>query len=291
MPIPACDPAMRRRQLLISALAGPAWADTSQLARHIEEALPDVKSVVARQSGQVRFEYHRGAAQSLHDLQSVTKSVLSMCVGLALAQRRIDGLDVPVLPLLPEPAEMADPRAMRALSWCHLLGLTAGLDTEAPLTRPQWDDPLAIGSRPFRSAPGSMFRYDNHASNLLCIALQRAVGQRASGPQGHSVGALGLQLRIGDLARLGDSMLAEGDTPSRRRSGWRPPRRRAPVVPPAGCPMAWVGGWCRRAGPGLRSSVWALVASTCGCIRRWDWWWRPRPRSRWPAASVARPWP
>jgi len=156
-----------------------------------------------------------------------------MAVGVALARREITSLDQPVLPLLPELQDVADGRAMRALSWRHLLGLTAVFDTAAPLTRRQWDDPLAIGSRPFASAPDERFQYDNHCSNLLSIALQRAVGPKtadytqrhlfaalgitafdwATGPQGHSLGALGLQLRTGDLARLGEAMGAEGDTP------------------------------------------------------------------------------
>jgi CubicO group peptidase (beta-lactamase class C family) len=229
---------MQRRHLLLGLLASkaahaqPAF-DT--LTRHIEDELPDVQSVVAHRAGQVRFEFHRAGSgpQTLRDVQSVTKSVLSMAVGVALARREITSLDQPVLPLLPELQDVADGRAMRALSWRHLLGLTAGFDTAAPLTRRQWDDPLAIGSRPFASAPGERFQYDNHSSNLLSIALQRTVGQKtadytqrhlfaplgitafdwATGPQGHSLGALGLQLRTGDLARLGDAMLAEGETP------------------------------------------------------------------------------
>lgn len=229
---------MQRRHLLLGLLATkPAHAQPAfdTLARHIEDELPDVQSVVAHRAGQVRFEFHRTGSgpQTLRDLQSVTKSVLGMAVGVALARREITSLDQPLLPLLPELQDVADGRAMRALNWRHLLGLTAGFDTTAPLTRRQWDDPLAIGSRPFASTPGERFQYDNHSSNLLSVALQRAVGQKtadytqrhllaplgisafdwANGPQGHSVGALGLQLRTGDLARLGEAMLADAETP------------------------------------------------------------------------------
>ncbi len=273
---------MQRRHLLLGLLATkPAGAQPAfdALARHIEDELPDVQSVVARHGGQVRFEFHRAGSgpQTLRDLQSVTKSVLSMAVGVALARREIDNLDRPLLPLLPELQDVADGRAMRALSWRHLLGLTAGFDTGAPLTRRQWDDPLAIGSRPFASAPGERFQYDNFCSNLLSIALQRAVGQKTAdytqrhlfaplgittfdwttGPQGHSLGALGLQLRTGDLARLGEAMLAEGDTPLPAAYRLAATQAQSAGGAPGGLPYG-LGWWVVPARAGQRATFFGL---------------------------------
>ena len=202
------------------------------LADSIERSLADIRSAVVMQRGRVVFEYHRSGYTpgALHPVESVTKSVLSMLVGSALAAGRIASLDQPVIELMPELAEQnPDPRARR-LTLRHLLTMTAGFEAgERRFFDPKERAAFAL-SRRFEADPGQRFRYDNAASDLLSALLEKAVGQTPAayaekqlfGPlgierfewqvdaQGHNLGFRGLALRTRDMARLGQLFLQSG---------------------------------------------------------------------------------
>jgi CubicO group peptidase (beta-lactamase class C family) len=199
---------------------------------HTIEALPDIRSVVVLRRGRVAFEFHRSghAPDSLHSVESVTKSVLSTLVGIALSQGHIASLDQPVVTLMPELAGLnADPRA-RQLSVRHLLTMTAGFaPSERRFFDPKERAQFAM-SRPFESDPGAAFRYDNPAANLLAAVLAKAVGETPAGyaqrqlfaplgiersdwavdEQGRHLGHTGLKLRTHDMAKVGQLLLQEG---------------------------------------------------------------------------------
>lgn len=213
--------------------AAPAPTDPfTGLAPHIDQTLADVRSVVVQQQGQTVFDYHRNGhpPATLHPLESVTKSVLSLLVGIALGQGRLSGLDQTVLSLLPGLADAnPDPRAQR-LTLRHLLTMTAGFQgRERGFFDAKERARFAFG-RPFETEPGQAFRYDNPAYNLLAAALVAALGQplRAFAQQqllqplgiesldwwvdeqGLHRGDVGLRLRTADLAKLGALMLQGG---------------------------------------------------------------------------------
>lgn len=235
--------------LLCAALcAPPAWAaDDEPLASAGEqafdaqvfaglaaraEALPDLRSVVVLRRGRVAFEYWRSDQdrQTLQPVESVTKSVLSLLVGIAVAQGRIAGLDQPVLALLPQLADANDDPRARQLSVRHLLTMTAGFQA----TEHRFFDAKARArfamSRRFEAEPGARFRYDNPAADLLAALLAQAVGETpaayaqrelfaplgieasdwALDEQGLHTGYSGLKLRTRDMARIGQLMLQQG---------------------------------------------------------------------------------
>ena len=60
-----------------------------------------ITSVVVSRAGEiVREEYVAGAADTLRDTRSCTKTVLGMLLGIAIEQRLVTGVDIPVLDLL-----------------------------------------------------------------------------------------------------------------------------------------------------------------------------------------------
>lgn len=195
-------------------------------------AMADVRAVSVLRRGQPVFDYLRDGLpeDGLHETASVTKSVLSLLVGQALSQRRIASLDTPVEALLPDlVGANSDPRVQR-LSVRNLLTMTAGFQ---PSDRRFFDararDRFAIG-RPFEADPGARFRYDNPSADLLAAALTRSVGEPLADyarrqlfvplgidsfawrvdEQGRHHGYSGLQLRVRDMARLGQLMLQQG---------------------------------------------------------------------------------
>ena len=211
-------------------LLGVVYPAFDQVAKQIETECPDVESVVVVRRGRVLFEHSKTSSDTRHDVQSVTKSVLSLAVGAALGRGVIRSLDQPVGELLGvvEKAETASPSP--AVTLRHLLTMTAGYRAQERFARRTADDPAFLLRREREAAPGSTFAYDNLSANLLSVALEAATGQSASsfaeqtvfrplgitayewekGSNGHSLGASGLRLRTHDMARLGELALSAG---------------------------------------------------------------------------------
>lgn len=231
---------MRRRMLLGAtpllagigrAQAADAAPDLQTLAPTIAARFADVQSVVLWREDRLLFEYHReGGEAALRDVQSVTKSVLSLAVGAALGQGLLRSIDQPLSELLPAGVWRADDAEGTRLSLRHLLTMTAGFAPGVRLGAAAADDAGALLSRARAAAPGTRFAYDNLSANLLSIALQGATGRSsadyarrqlfeplgiedfawATGAQGHTLGFSGLKLRTRDMATLGRLMLKNG---------------------------------------------------------------------------------
>ena len=209
-----------------------ARAALAPLVAHVEREAPDVLSLLALQHGQPVLRYFRAgtAEASLQPVQSVTKSVLSLLFGQALADGRIRRVDGLVAEKLPELLRLGTDARVQRLRFSHLLTMTAGWPADQTARRDRDDDLLQLARRPFVSAPGTRFAYDNGAANLLALALERAVGERLAdyahrrllaplgiqrfdwqqGRQGHALGAIGLRLALADMARLGELVRLQG---------------------------------------------------------------------------------
>lgn len=202
------------------------------LAGRITTDSLDVQSVAVVQRGVPVFEFYRPGVTSgsLQDLQSITKSVLSLLFGCALADGHVRGVDELVATRLPEMLRLGSDARLQRLRFSHLLTMTAGWPGEETARRDRDDNLLWLARRPFVAEPGERFAYDNGAANLLALALARAVGQPLGdyarqrllaplgitrfgwrqGAHGHALGALGLSMSVRDLARLGELVLADG---------------------------------------------------------------------------------
>ena len=122
-------------------------------------AIPGVTSLMVIRHGQIALEqyFHGGSRGQPVPVASITKSVTSYLVGIALDRGLIDSLDQPLIQLLPE---LAPPRG-RALSITvrQLLTMTSGLSEEWYLEKPLM---LRV-----MTPPGSTFRYSNEAVQFL----------------------------------------------------------------------------------------------------------------------------
>lgn len=223
--VPAASPA--------ASAAGPGAERRPFEGLHqtMERSFPDVGSVVVLQRGELLFEHYQAGtdADSLHAVQSVTKSVLALLVGIALDRGALTSLDQPIATLLPA-AVPQEPAAYPPITIRHLLTMTAGFEVPREFRRADADDPQFLLRRARTAAPGTVFRYDNLASNLLAIALEAATGLPVeafarqhlfeplgiagfdweTGRHGHALGFSGLSLRTLDMARLGQLVLQQG---------------------------------------------------------------------------------
>lgn len=196
-----------------------------------------VHSVLVVRDGKLVCEeyFHGYGPDDLHPLASVTKSVSSMLVGVALQRGEITDLQAPVVSLLPLPDGYTPQERWSDVTLAHVLTMSIGLDwtdAEARDIHGTGDAFFAhVLGRGFVSEPGAVCRYVNANVNLLSGVLRQAT---AADPAAYAAdhlfaplgvtrwnwdfGAVGqdrlmdgsLQLLPRDMARLGQLMLQEG---------------------------------------------------------------------------------
>jgi len=241
-----------------TAPAGSHGIPSSVMDAVLEQgsATPGLTSLVVIRHGVLIGErYYRGAsAPQLLPVRSVTKSIASMVVGLAVERGSIRSVHEPLSRLLPEALARVPDSPLANLTLEQILqgrtGLPQGFENAAVIESP---DPvaLALGMRPVQAA-SSGWTYNDAAVGLLSPILARAEGQDLAAiaardlfrplgiqryawrrdRQGRPLSYGGLALRSRDLAKIAWTM-AEGGV-------WRG----RPVVP-----RAWVDRSTTRQGP------------------------------------------
>jgi CubicO group peptidase (beta-lactamase class C family) len=174
------------QQRLEHADSTPAAASANSdafvnLPARLADQYPTIRSLVLARHGCVEFEYYKAGvnAKSLSPVRSVTKSVLSILVGIAL-DRGFLRLDEKLSELLPEALDPTiDPR-IRDITIRDLLTMTSGFGL-APFGAKAGVPPSEMWQwgliRPMQHPPGAQFNYDNDAVNLLSVVLTRAIRQ------------------------------------------------------------------------------------------------------------------
>lgn len=174
---------------------------------------------------------HRFADDTAENVYSVSKTVTALAVGIARAEGLLD-IEDRLVDHLPAPAGGYG-EGVEQIRLRHLLQMTSGspvtcfVDTER-----EHPDPAALFlATNLLHAPGERFEYSNGGVLMFSRVVTEATGlslrdwllprlfhplgilnpQWATTRAGHTWGATGLQLRSGQMARLGD-VLAGGGT-------------------------------------------------------------------------------
>lgn len=231
---------------------------------------------------------HRFADDTAENVYSVSKTVTALAVGIARAEGLLD-IEDRLVDHLPAPAGGYG-EGVEQIRLRHLLQMTSGspvtcfVDTER-----EHPDPAALFlATDLLHAPGERFEYSNGGVLMFSRVVTEATGlslrdwllprlfhplgilnpQWATTRAGHTWGATGLQLRSGQMARLGDVLAGEGPSTGRpwcRGSGSPRCTPRAPSCPPAtpsrrAPATASASGTARCPG---RGGPTALTASSC----------------------------
>jgi CubicO group peptidase (beta-lactamase class C family) len=186
-------------------------------------------AVVITRDGETVAEWYFGEDPRPIELMSVVKSVVSLGVGHLLMGGRIDSLDQPVHAFYPEWKQ----GRKRQITIRHLLTHTSGLQNVPNTTVEIYPSPdavrLALAAEVWEE-PGSAFRYNNKAVNLLSGIIEEASGQRMDrffeeaffgpmgieeyawgyDPSGRPYAMAGLALHARDLAKFGQLVLDGG---------------------------------------------------------------------------------
>jgi len=206
----------------------------------------DLHSLLMMKNGRLFLEEYFGADGALHgpatakflrrqpvSPQSVSKSVLSALVGIAIDSGLIPDVNTPVAELFPEYAHFLEDRKLE-MTLEHLLAMNSGLEWNGPSVAmtdttndtnrlQRHEDPLAfLFSRRLRHLPGKVFRYNNghyHAvQELLDCRIPDGTGAFARRVLFDSIGCDSVRwgrqsaphLRPRDMARFGMLYLRKG---------------------------------------------------------------------------------
>ena len=129
---------------MAGAGASPAWPTAppllagrqaqifGALAATLRDGVPDVQGIAVVHRGHLAFEFHRSpwSVGSLHDVQSVTKSVLALLFGCAMADGHLRGPQELVAMRLPQLLRVGADTRVQRLRFEHLLTMTAGWPAE-----------------------------------------------------------------------------------------------------------------------------------------------------------------
>jgi CubicO group peptidase (beta-lactamase class C family) len=243
-----------------SAAVAEAGFDPSLPTRLDEAAragrLPNLHAVLVARGGRLVLErYWAGedwnratplgnvafGPDTLHDLRSVTKSIVGLLYGQALADRLVPGPDEKLLPHFPQYSDLAADPARARLTVGNVLTMTLGFewDESVPYTSAANSEiamELApdryrfVLDRPIVTEPGTRWIYTGGATALLARLIERGSGQALPdfarqrlfdplgiGPtewfisdDGEAAAASGLRLTPRDLARIGQLVLDGG---------------------------------------------------------------------------------
>jgi CubicO group peptidase (beta-lactamase class C family) len=213
-------------------------ASLTNLTARLQEKYPSLRAMVIAQGNCIAFEYYARniGTETQSPMYSVTKSVLSILVGIAVDEGYLRP-DKKLFEIFPEEFdELTDPRA-RDITVRDVLTKTEGF------TENIWGDfnraPRATGqpqlwrwmlNRKVEHPAGTHFRYDNVGSDLLSVVLSRAIKQPAadyakrklfnplridnytwlSDSEGFLHGETGLNVTARDMAKIGILYLQQG---------------------------------------------------------------------------------
>ena len=203
----------------------------------IQNRLPDAFSLLVVKNGYLVFEkyYSWGSPEKIAVVHSVTKSVTSALIGIALAKGYLNSVDQKIIEFFPEYfADEIDPRK-NEIRIKHLLTMSTGFSWNdwGPVMR-EWYTSSNWArftiQLPLENSPGDVFNYNSSTSHLLSIILSKStkistldfakkslfepLGIQSAywhqDPQGYCIGGFGLGLSARDLAKIGFLYLNNG---------------------------------------------------------------------------------
>jgi len=142
-------------------------------------AFEHVRAISVTVDARPVFErYYHSTAATTGNVFSVTKSVMSMLIGIALDERRLRSVEQTLAELLPKYAAVM-PAQVKAITLRQVLTMTAGLPADPPdlpgfVRTADWV--AGILREGTQQPPGTSFTYSSAGSHLLSAILRQASG-------------------------------------------------------------------------------------------------------------------
>jgi CubicO group peptidase (beta-lactamase class C family) len=208
-----------------------------EAVRRIRDDDLDIRSLVLVRNDHIILELyvHPYDRDTLHNVKSVSKSIISALVGIALEEGILESLDQTVEEFFPQYFTEGMDESKKQITLRHLITMTAGLDLDengpkmakvfasddwirAALEAPMADDPGAsfLYSTPLTHTMSGILT-EASGMSLLELADARLFGplgietlQWTQGPRGYYFGGAELFLRPIDMAKFGQLFLHDG---------------------------------------------------------------------------------
>jgi CubicO group peptidase (beta-lactamase class C family) len=147
------------------------------------EALPRLRSLLVSWQDELVVEhyFHGARAARPFNIKSVSKSVISALVGIAIERGLIEGIDAPIAPFFPNLlGAQADP-PKKEITIEDLLSMRAGLETTSNRNYGRWVQSsnwvrFAL-NQPMLSPPGLQMTYSTGNTHLLSAILTKVSGE------------------------------------------------------------------------------------------------------------------
>jgi CubicO group peptidase (beta-lactamase class C family) len=238
---------------------GVGGAALCAMADRLEGSGANIHAVLVARHGRLVFErYFKGSdeipgriygsrvedvgfdADTLHNMKSVSKSVASLVVGIALDRGLIRSVDEPIFSFFPELSDLVsqgrDPIRLShvlsmsmGLQWVEANAATGDYNNDEARMNVAWDPGRYVLSRPIMAPAGREFFYNTGALRLVSAIIHKTTGRpldefaRAtlfepldittatwSRVRGETDAGGGLRLRPRDMAKIGQLVLAGG---------------------------------------------------------------------------------
>jgi len=197
-----------------------------------------IKACIIKQHEDITFEYYKNkkSVSALHAINSCTKSILSMLIGICIREGLIPNIHIPIKEYFAEYLASQEDVRKDTITIYHLLTMTSGFDWPEFGEWNYWS-PMEFSQNIVKSAlernleikPGVKMNYNSGSSNLLSAIIQKVSGMKTIDfaykhlfrpmgieditwheKQGISLGANGLKLKPIDMLNLGCLYLQGG---------------------------------------------------------------------------------
>lgn len=194
-----------------------------------------VNAFLVFEKGEIVTEYYKTekCAQNVYKINSITKSIVSILIGIAIEKRYIKSIHTPIVEWIPNM-----PKDKQLLTLYHFLTMTTGEEWKEfgdGVTFPNdfvesknWID--YILNKPIIEQPGTKMNYNSGSSHILSYILQLATGMTTAAfaekylfeplhitnyewqqdPQGIFVGGFGIKMKPTDMLKIGLLCLQNG---------------------------------------------------------------------------------
>lgn len=213
----------------------PLDLQESRLRRYLSKN-ENVKRVLISRNQSIIFDYSADHhVDELYDLKSMTKSVLSLLIGIAIDKGFIPCLDQKMMDYFSGHRQWIKDQRIHRITLSHLLTMSSGFPYAFSLTsynhfKTQPDLILSNLSSTLQFSPGEQFNYNEIDPHFLSIILTTASGRSAlefaheylfrplgieqaqwnADANGYNYGGVDLKLRANDLNRIGEICLNRG---------------------------------------------------------------------------------
>ncbi len=218
--------------------------DSNLLANMLENMTKEagnVDSVTIVRNGFIVLDvyFHGPKRDTLHEIHSCTKSIMSILIGIAIDQSYIKDIHRPVISYFPEKRFSNLDDRKKAMTLEHVLMMATGLKCRDSY-KYGWKGIFALMQQndwvqyilglPMEVSPGERFEYCNSASFLLSAIVQKVTGMKtqefarnqlftplgindvgwAKNPNGITIGWGQMSLKPQDMAKIGYLCLKQG---------------------------------------------------------------------------------